>query len=436
MADAPSYISNVPPELLAHIFNLYILGSAVRIGTKIHIQELGGPLLLCSVCMHWREICIRAPELWTSLIVAPRKHYAAGTDLEEGLFTLFSAWMTRTGAMPVDLKITRTRSSGLLKRILGVVALQAAQFRRLGIFIEPPFTALPSSLAVPRLEELSIAVSKKARAEMLESFAVAPKLRRVSLDSVGISNVVLPWAQLTHLSINRQAEKAILAIIAATPLLEVLSISHSAPRSPDFSSPITLSFLHTVRLLLLSTLNFLCSLTLPHLSNLEVHSFDLGAFAVSLLLRCSSQWKLRSLRIQRSQSSFSFMVNLLGSPGFLALEYLEITNARVTDSYIDPLLLAIADRSSFVPALRTLVIDQHPLAIQPASVAALLTARANLDSLRIFFTSYVKSDVVDAIQDAVRPFAEQGRVNVEVGRGYRGGSHMQEELEMLDLVEH
>ncbi|KAH6886689.1 hypothetical protein BKA70DRAFT_1334828 [Coprinopsis sp. MPI-PUGE-AT-0042] len=97
------YTSNLPPEVLVHIFGLLSRGPLGKKG-RLHFQAIR------SVCSTWRLICFSSPFLCSSLAV----NYNNNHSLSYG--KVVEGWFSRAGpSMPLELLLLVTSSRGMSK---------------------------------------------------------------------------------------------------------------------------------------------------------------------------------------------------------------------------------------------------------------------------------------------------------------------------------
>src|SRR5437016_9133979 len=59
--------SHLPPEIISHIFAIYVAEFNSNLDLQCSSTEHGGPLLLGAVSKLWREVAFGTPQLWSTI---------------------------------------------------------------------------------------------------------------------------------------------------------------------------------------------------------------------------------------------------------------------------------------------------------------------------------------------------------------------------------
>jgi hypothetical protein len=230
-------VLTLPAEITTHIFSHYVdsphLGFTRTPGR--------GPLVLASVCRHWREICLSTAALWTSLRLYPE--YDERRDVE-GLVSLLRLWLSRAGRHAMDLHVYRCSHAVPIYSELAQCSVQWSTF---GLTLDVPY-AFPNEEIrgrVPALTKLVVTIFFESHNEpvLLTAFSDAPLLRHAQLSGASLQWISLPWIQLTHLEFSDESLSACIEVLKQTPNLEVLVVYTLNAGDADLSS-ITLPNLH------------------------------------------------------------------------------------------------------------------------------------------------------------------------------------------------
>ncbi|KAJ7253544.1 hypothetical protein C8J57DRAFT_1659707, partial [Mycena rebaudengoi] len=91
----------LPDDVIREIFM-----ASLPANRNCAISAKESPLLLCTVCQSWRSLALSTPQLWTSIhIVAP------SSDKTEIMINTVHSWLARSGALPLSISLTVSRST-------------------------------------------------------------------------------------------------------------------------------------------------------------------------------------------------------------------------------------------------------------------------------------------------------------------------------------
>ncbi|KAF7342852.1 C3H1-type domain-containing protein [Mycena sanguinolenta] len=121
---------------------------------------------------------------------------------------------------------------------------------------------------LPRLKTLELWVQQWpiGGPTCITAFAAAPELREIKLVRMSLSQISLPWTQITRLTLSYQSLEQIFEILRQTPNVEDLTVSFN-DHSVVQLSPFTLPHLRRIKL---SSALILNNLILPALESLEL----------------------------------------------------------------------------------------------------------------------------------------------------------------------
>ncbi|KAF8208541.1 hypothetical protein K438DRAFT_276654 [Mycena galopus ATCC 62051] len=218
-----SPIHALPVELLAEIFKL-------TIRDPTHIKDA---FRVSQVCVDWRQIAQTTPRLWTEPIrvdLRTRSH-----DLDQVYADGLKAWLTRSTPLPVPISFIPLYTN-ISSRVLEVVLALAPRWRSLqvagaGEFLGDDSTplSLVSQLArssLDCLEELDLGqFDEDIDPSSIISFATIPRLRKLSMDIH--PQILVPWAQLTDLTLGYASPDIVINTLAQCPNLTGASVCTS-----------------------------------------------------------------------------------------------------------------------------------------------------------------------------------------------------------------
>ncbi|KAF7334450.1 F-box domain-containing protein [Mycena venus] len=178
--------AEITSEIFIHFLPIYPL-----------CPPLSGPLsptLLTRICCQWRYIALATPALWRAITVS-------GNVIP---CDYISTILGRSGCCPISIQIGNeeslyTNADDPGSAVLAAVISHRDRWESLTVCLShssfPPIGA-----GMPLLRRLDLAFSNDLNEHLV--FQEVPLLRTVILDVVASFNVVLPWTQLTSLTIH------------------------------------------------------------------------------------------------------------------------------------------------------------------------------------------------------------------------------------------
>ncbi|KAF9448793.1 hypothetical protein P691DRAFT_668795 [Macrolepiota fuliginosa MF-IS2] len=220
------------------------------------------PFKLAAVCSQWRDIALSTPQLWTSVAFTLYQNRA---PLNAAALETFFA---RSGSCEVAVSLIFASGDEGRDRlendtppsqdVLRVFVDYSKRWGTLKIDGLPPewIPALRAAKhCTPGIRQLWLCPYDNSREQqMVDIFADAPELRRVTLDNTFLSAITLPWTGLTHLKVSWVSIDECAEMLRRCPsLLEcdfsrILSNAefHVLPQ-PGEEPPIVLKDLHTLK---------------------------------------------------------------------------------------------------------------------------------------------------------------------------------------------
>ncbi|KAJ6531255.1 hypothetical protein B0H19DRAFT_1190972 [Mycena capillaripes] len=215
-----------PPELLAEIF-IHCLPADDEL-LPISPTPNTPPLVLCAVCLQWRDIALATPGLWGSLMIEANSAYSeTGADYVE----FCRRWLSRAGSTPVFLNLEAFADGHRIRSLLNMIGGLSQQWRNIDLLLEENFLrslSLPADGEFPWLEKLSI---MPPLSELPMSFCNAPRLREVFIYEF-TSQIRLPWHQLTGFRTYNIGISRCLEILRDAP-----NLIHGIFEIQDYNSP-------------------------------------------------------------------------------------------------------------------------------------------------------------------------------------------------------
>jgi hypothetical protein len=99
-----SPIAELPAEILGGIFIQCLPSLPTAFQSKNVPRKFEAPMLLCRACVHWREITLNIPMLWTSFSALP-PNKPPKTDDIDGYLALIKFWLDRSRQHSLSLEL-------------------------------------------------------------------------------------------------------------------------------------------------------------------------------------------------------------------------------------------------------------------------------------------------------------------------------------------
>ncbi|KAJ6466248.1 hypothetical protein C8R45DRAFT_483885 [Mycena sanguinolenta] len=349
-----SPIRTLPIELLVEIFRL-------AIEDDTHIEDAHR---ISQICSDWRVIAHSSPPLWARPI---RINLDNRNGREELCAAGLETWLARSAPLPlpVSLEIYGENPS---QRILGTVLSIAhrVQSLRCDNFSGSIFSPL-ARCRLDSLEELSLEITGSFPTPPV--FTMVPRLRKFSMNLLSTrTQVIVPWAQLTDITLDCDSPDVILDILAQCTRLMQVSICTSGWFSSTSSRltrhPFALSQLHTLSLDVgypQHVAHFLDPLSAPALRSLQLRfgvmrdSMQSAAPLIAFLMQSSNITRLKILDGPCGLTSHQLIVVLEHTR---RLTHLTLAYATVVsfDALVDALTYKHGV-APLVPHLRNLFLD-------------------------------------------------------------------------------
>ncbi|KAJ7474292.1 hypothetical protein FB451DRAFT_286501 [Mycena latifolia] len=352
----------LPSEITAEVFVHYV-GPLV----DFHDSQCG-PLLLASICRAWRAIAVNLQPLWSSIEIHPMSTLW-GTE------NLLQHWLPRAGDHPLDLDIRKQHRA---YNVLGLLAPSSMQWRSLQLVLTPPFWVINEIQGrVPLLKKLTVILDLGTAMDdalpLITAFSDAPQLRAASLFRIPPRRILLPWTQLTWLEWFGSNSVACIQILRQTPHLETLSVELSEDISSDLPAVmISLEHLHTFTLYGRQKLRLLDHVVAPALKHFTLAKFSDQAVVPRLLaLLARSECTLSSISIASSLPPAA--ISALEAVPTVSEIQMPLTDWPPAD--FAALFTRISSDASFLPNMRSFVLEECYTRLPYAEAAAMLAAR-------------------------------------------------------------
>ncbi|KAK7018497.1 F-box domain-containing protein [Favolaschia claudopus] len=273
--NCPCPILTLPNEITAEIF----LGYLPSYPLCSPLFGRTSPTVLTQVCRQWRQIALALPRLWTAISFTVE-------DLPSHV-TFEGMWLTRAGNCSLSIEANDYSEEGLplTAEFFAKTFPYRERLERLYLAIHHPTNfELPTVVAsMPLLRDLYLDLNLDF--PHVVHFPDLPLLRTAILGGVAFSNVILPWSQLTTLSLRQVTlARCIPVLMVASDLVNCSLLELHAHDSDSIIQEVKLQYLETLTLsydqdsLLFSEENHDClaNFTAPALRHLEVPVVFLG----------------------------------------------------------------------------------------------------------------------------------------------------------------
>ncbi|KAJ7156506.1 hypothetical protein C8R43DRAFT_1065415 [Mycena crocata] len=256
------------------------------------------PTLLTQICRKWRQIALATPALWSAIPSPPLEAIC-----DEKYVHLLESWLARSGLCPVSINIgdePEDLQEGVLQAL--IPHRLRWEYLELGIYgtlihrLEGP---------TPLLRRLNLWLEGSPASPV--AFTEALLLRTASLNDYAAANVVLPWAQLTSLTLKviypSECTPVLLQTCGLVHCELFLLTDHPGVIQPDVSLP-CLESLILVDEDSTGVTEYLGTFIVPALRKLRVPELFIGTDPISSLASFISKsgCKLEEVRITGERS--------------------------------------------------------------------------------------------------------------------------------------
>ncbi|KAK7018476.1 F-box domain-containing protein [Favolaschia claudopus] len=283
-------VSTLPNELIAEIFLHFLPKYPI-------CPPLAGPnspIILTHICRSWRDIAIATPRLWRAVSLSGRRSWANPNNI--------NLWFSRAGCLPLALRLNEAdgydpAALALMRAVLPYRSRCEYLELRLDDYI-PGLPELEGEFPLLRHLDLELDDDPPYGEIVFHNF---PMLRSVVLDVLAARWIVLPWRQLTSLSLHSISFHDCVAVLRKViNLLECNLNIIVHDEKYIVNPPIKLPHLKLLKVDGDGSMNaFLGSFVLPALSTLHVCEMLLGPDPIFSLTSfiSTSECHLRQLRI-------------------------------------------------------------------------------------------------------------------------------------------
>ncbi|KAJ6589360.1 hypothetical protein B0H19DRAFT_1103680 [Mycena capillaripes] len=256
------------------------------------------PTLLTHICRRWREIALATPMLWRGIMLSSVDYNAALDSLQGHICAM---WLSRSGCCPLSIQMDGNDVDEVVAiSVLPAILSHCARWEYLKLCLSPSdLRAIEGPM--PLLRHLSL-VLQDYFGNKPASFDV-PLLRTVVLNDQAALGVILPWAQLTSLTLKHVYPHECVPILQQTSNLlhcelELFAFGGDGHPFPDIPFP-RLESLVLKDPVYEAVIGFLNTFIVPTLRRLEIPEYFLGPDPLDSLASFISKsgCKLQEVRI-------------------------------------------------------------------------------------------------------------------------------------------
>ncbi|KAJ7245480.1 hypothetical protein C8J57DRAFT_1725203 [Mycena rebaudengoi] len=208
---------SLPNELISEIF-IHFLPIYPRCPP---LSGKHSPDALTRICRKWRAIALSTPALWRAI------------SLEYDKVDMIKAWLHRSGRLPLSLQSDSHTCDE--DEILEAIFFHRARWEHVSLEIHPTRLPVPSLEGpLPLLRELELHISAQPNTAIPLTFNEVPQLTTVTLWDFPYPTNLLPWSQLTSLTLIAESPAECTPVLQQTPGLvycELILIGNHIPPS-------------------------------------------------------------------------------------------------------------------------------------------------------------------------------------------------------------
>ncbi|KAJ7086311.1 hypothetical protein C8R43DRAFT_1051391 [Mycena crocata] len=260
-------------------------------------EGLLSPNILMQICRQWRQIALATPTLWRAILL---RHLTGDQHPMANLMQ----WIARSGSCPLSIRESN-RYTTLQPEALELLAPHRARwdYLQLGHLQRKALSFLRDPMPLLRYLEFST-MDDRDRFDEHFSLGDAPLLRCAVLNDCAASYAILPWAQLTSLTLQSVYPRDCTPVLQQTTGLVYCELEVWLDNNDDDEQPdITLPHLQSLVLYLLhetgKETGYLKSFVVPALRSLQTRDALLGPKPIQTLTSfiLKSGCTLQELRI-------------------------------------------------------------------------------------------------------------------------------------------
>ncbi|KAJ7864892.1 hypothetical protein B0H13DRAFT_2671124 [Mycena leptocephala] len=244
------------------------------------LTGLPSPTLLTHICRRWREIALGTPELWRAIRFSNDYDIALKRQVE-----IAGLWLRRFHCSPLSVYIDESSRRQMdLPEVMAAILPHRArwEYLKFDLFVSHfPIIAGP----MPLLRQLDLMFINDGVEDptLFPGSCELPLLRTAILNDHATANIILPWAQLTSLTLHWIFPRECVPILQQTPNLEYceLGLFDEKRDLPDVVLPCLRAL--TLKQEYQPVTNYLHTIIAPALRSLEIPESFLGLKPIDAL---------------------------------------------------------------------------------------------------------------------------------------------------------
>jgi len=340
-------IRRLPPELLGMVFLF-----AATPDTSSHaaiLRTASDAVRLAHVCSYWRTVALNVSQLWTTILLPQ----SGNSSLRVARLDFYASHAKST---PLTISSYDWPDSRLITKLASL----SHQWRDITVVCYHFKDLDVAGKSIPLLKSLRLHAyyheDVAHTTQIYDVFRDAPSLRRVMLSVqhglVWAFNVILPWEQLTSLTLNPISQSTFSECLRTCPRLLYFNATFD-PLAPETAQP-TAECHKSLRKLVLQDpqgQNAIVMHSFPHLLSLSIEMDGLDPAFLAFLARSSRLEMLSSVNgwgFETSADALSFcsrppVALLLATPSLRILHFQDWRSAMVTPRFDTPLVAPSLD---------------------------------------------------------------------------------------------
>ncbi|KAF7342111.1 F-box domain-containing protein [Mycena venus] len=218
--------NEIVSEIFTHFLPIYPLCAP--------LTGMFSPTCLTHICRKWRALAISSPILWRAVPLS-----AVDIPFDRKAH-LCNVWLTRSRSCPISIGMEEDIRS--LHEIPSAVVSHRTRWEYLKLrCVQSDLLSIEGQLPLLRHLDLSLrGLVEETPAVEISAFREAPILRTVILDYLAAARIILPWAQLTSLTLTSVYPEVCVPILQHTSHLlrcELILCTGNRDNLPDVVLP-------------------------------------------------------------------------------------------------------------------------------------------------------------------------------------------------------
>ncbi|KAJ6554274.1 hypothetical protein B0H19DRAFT_144141 [Mycena capillaripes] len=258
------------------------------------------PIYLAQICGQWRAVAVATPKLWSAIQLSDQY-----IPFHRQYHT-FTIWLGRSRSRPLSICIDEYRTA-LGPEFFSVLTPHRTRWEHLKLDLLKsylPIHELDGPMPLLRSLDLELLYIPDAF-----TFHDVPLLRAVVLDYSTAVNIILPWMQLTSVTLRYVSPSQCAPVLQQTGNLVHCKLHLGSNRDDDDLPAIALPYLESLTLILMNPraqaeTKFLATFIVPALRHLDIWEGFLLPNAIASLTSFISKpgCKLRQVHIEGPRS--------------------------------------------------------------------------------------------------------------------------------------